>query len=82
MSPFYSRLASCQSRENSLAASGIILESPLDSQSKPIDLIDLIWPADERDPKPNGPLKIHEAKFAGISIKIFIYSSKNCSDCN
>lgn len=65
----FTSISSWRSREDSLAAAGIMLETPLDSQSKPIELVDLIWPSEERPAKPNGPLMIHEAKFAGKSIK-------------
>jgi hypothetical protein len=31
-----------------------------------IDLIDEIWPADERPAKPNTPIEIHDLKYAGF----------------
>lgn len=41
--------------------SGISLHNPDE------DLIDLIWPADERPAKPNTEIKIHDFKFSGKS---------------
>lgn len=48
-----------QIREKNLKASDIVFKSPDQ------DLIDLIWPADERPQKPNSQIKIHDVKYAG-----------------
>ena len=48
-----------QARNDQLKSYGIILQ---DAEN---DLIDLIWPADERTPKPSTLLMIHDVKYAG-----------------
>ena len=50
---------SWQNRANALEKSNIQLK---DSS---IDLIDLVWPTDERPAKPNSQIFIHELKYAG-----------------
>lgn len=47
---------------DSLSQSNIRLISPEK------DLIDEIWPLDERDQKPNSEIKIHSLKFSGLLI--------------
>lgn len=60
--------ATWQTRESELAKSNVLLESP------DKDLIDEIWPSDERPSKPNSTIRIHDIKFAGILLIL----SKKC----
>ena len=48
-----------QSRESALKENGISFKSP------DIELIDIVWPSTERDPKPNSKIQIHDIKYAG-----------------
>ena len=52
-------ISSWQNRERILKQSGI------EFKNSETDLIDLIWPADERPPKPSGTIEIHSLEFAG-----------------
>ncbi len=36
------------------------------------DLIDEIWPSDERPQKPDSQIRVHDLKFAGILIKFLL----------
>jgi hypothetical protein len=53
-----------ENRMNLLSKSDIKLQSPK------IDLIDEIWPREERDEKPNSAIKVHSLNFSGWLIFI------------
>lgn len=50
-----------QSRESALKENGVSFKSP------DIELIDIVWPSTERDPKPNSKIQIHDIKYAGLT---------------
>jgi hypothetical protein len=37
------------------------------------DLIDAVWPQDERPPKPNSNIMIHDIKYTGINLNQIIF---------
>ncbi len=56
---FLNYLDDWEDREESLEDEGLLFVSPDQ------DLIDAVWPQDERPPKPNSDLMIHDVKYAG-----------------
>ena len=56
---FCYKIGGWQSRESELIKGGLIFKSP----NK--DLIDEVWPADERPTKPSSQIYIHDIKYAG-----------------
>jgi len=57
---FFVTKASWQNRETNLKKADL---KYVEAQT---DLIDEIWPADERSPKPSTPIEIHDLKYAGL----------------
>ncbi len=48
----------------------LLSKSDIKLQSPKIDLIDEIWPREERDEKPNSAIKVHSLNFSGWLIFI------------
>ncbi len=65
----FTSISSWKSREASLKENGIILDYNYDESAIPNDLIDEVWPSDERTPRSSNPLEIHEIRYAGKTVQ-------------